>query len=590
MKMTFGRLAITLGSFGALAACSGHEATDPASTPVATVTLTAPVSAIRATRTLAVTAQALDKNGTPLDKHVFVWNSENTAVATVDQNGVVLGVSPGTVVIKASSVGVSGAFTLFVTRSPIPAVSVIMPGSALVGTAIAARAVVVDSTGTLFNATAKWQSSDPAVARVDSTGLVGTLAVGTSRISAIFDGVTASTDITVLPRPPIRFKSVAAHHLHSCGLSVEGTGYCWGSNAFSELGASRAPAVDRACSTESGPCALTPLALFGGPFLQTLAEGWYFHTCGDDSNGTNCWGNNRTGQIGDGTAAVDAFPTRAGPIRIVSSLKYAFIGTGGDATCGLRATQSVDCWGSNEFGQLGDSTANQICATSTFNNVPVQCSNRPRPVSSSVAFNKLSVGGIHACALTPDGAAYCWGSADYGALGAVATSLCGNVACNKTPKPVATDLRFTEIGAGFDFTCAISTDTHTYCWGENDQGQLGSGNLSTQENSPVEVKSTVTFVKLSVGAVSVCALDSAGNAFCWGNNERGQLGDGTMTRRSTPVQVGQNLRFTSLGVGTYHVCGMATDGYAYCWGNNAMGQLGIGSEVTTPTPTRVAGQ
>lgn len=586
--MTLRGLNLAVGTFAILAACSAHETAGPVTPSVWSVSLTAPVSTIQATSTLVIKAQALDRNGIPLDRRSFVWNSENTAVATVDQNGMVLGVSPGSAIITASSEGIGGAFTLVVTPAPFPALTVIITsGPVLVGTSIQARAVAVNpATGNLFDAPAKWQSSAPAVVRIDSTGLLGSLAVGTARIDATFGGVTASSEITVLPRPPIRFKSVFAHHFHTCGLSVEGTAYCWGSNASSDLGAGASPAVDRSCSTEIGPCSSTPLAVGGGHILSSMADGWYFHTCADDSNGTYCWGNNRTRQLGDGTSGL----IKALPNRVVSSLKYASVGTGGDVTCGLRATQSVDCWGSNEFGQLGDSTPAQTCPTSTFNDVPVQCSPTPRPVSASVAFSKLSVGGLHACALTPDGAAYCWGSADYGALGAVATSVCGKVACNKTPRPVATDLRFTDIGAGFGFTCAISTDSHTYCWGENDQGQLGIGSLSPQEISPVPVKSTSTFVKLSVGAVDVCALDSTGNAYCWGNNERGQVGDGSTTNRSTPVQIGQNLRFTSLGVGTYHVCGIATDGYAYCWGNNSMGQVGVGNEVTIMPPTRVSGQ
>ena len=199
--MTLRGLNFAVGTFAILAACSAHETDGPVTPSVWLVSLTAPVSTIKVKDTVVIRAQALDRKGIPLDTHSFVWKSENTAVATVDQNGVVLGVSAGSAVITASSEGIGGAFTVAVT--PLPVLTLVISTTPVfVGISIQARAVTVNpATKNLFNAPAKWRSSDPAVARIDSaTGLLETLAVGTARIDATYEGLTGSIEVTVVAR------------------------------------------------------------------------------------------------------------------------------------------------------------------------------------------------------------------------------------------------------------------------------------------------------------------------------------------------------------------------------------------------------
>jgi alpha-tubulin suppressor-like RCC1 family protein/uncharacterized protein YjdB len=574
---------VTAYCFAVLTACSGNEPTTPEPPAVANVRLSAPVSTIKATHTTTVQAEALDAAGNVLANRTFSWASDNASVATVDANGIVTGLSQGTANISAVTGGKIGIFPLIVTRAPLAAITVnITPGELAIGKSLQVQAIGTDSTGkTATDVLFKWESSDPAIARIDGSGLVTARAPGTARIDISAEGISASGSITVLP---IRFSIISAHDNFSCGLSIGGAAYCWGHEVLGSLGSPVEGCTGTSCSTS------TPIPVTGGHVFTSLSDGFASHTCAIAAGGAYCWGRGSAGQIGSGVQAVTPNPV---PVKVQSSSVYTSLSVGGDVTCGVTTMQTIDCWGSNARAQLGDPTVTERCPTHTSGGVPVLCSTSPRPVPSSVKFEKVSVGFFHVCALSQGGVAYCWGADLNGEQGSVVTSQCGNFRCNMTPTPVVTELRFSDISVGSGFTCAISTGGRAYCWGGNTGGQLGIGSSSfVREPSPVPVNSTLTFVRIFSGDVnSACALDSAGNAFCWGRNDAGQLGDGSTTSRASPVRLGPDgMRFTSLARPTFHSCGTATDGYAYCWGDNASGRLGIGRDGLALTPTRVAFQ
>jgi hypothetical protein len=144
---------------------------------------------------------------------------------------------------------------------------------------------------------------------------------------------------------------------------------------------------------------------------------------------------------------------------------------------------------------------------------------------------------------------------------------------------------FTSIDAGGSFTCALSDVGEAYCWGDNDSGQLGDG-TRIERHSPVRVSGEHSFSAITVGGVHACGL-SLGTAYCWGSNSRGQLGDGTLTDRLSPVPVATGLSFRAISAGSDHTCGLTHAGAAYCWGSNLNGQLGDGTsaeERLTPVP------
>jgi len=153
-------------------------------------------------------------------------------------------------------------------------------------------------------------------------------------------------------------------------------------------------------------------------------------------------------------------------------------------------------------------------------------------------------------------------------------------------------VRLMAVSAGYDHTCAIGVDSLAYCWGANDQGQVGHGD---HQNTvvPVRVASAIHFVSISAGGDGVsshsCALTASGNLWCWGQNGNGELGDGTVNSRTTPGLVPGGQMWADVAVGFGVTCGVTTSGKGYCWGFNGYGQLGIGSTTDAHQPTAVAG-
>ena len=150
------------------------------------------------------------------------------------------------------------------------------------------------------------------------------------------------------------------------------------------------------------------------------------------------------------------------------------------------------------------------------------------------------------------------------------------------PPPVA------SVSAGSIHTCGLTTPGDAYCWGFNDFGQLGDGS-TTGSLTPVLVSGGIRFSSISTRGGHTCRVTSVGDAYCWGENFRGQLGDGTRINRLTPVLVSGGLSFASVSAGWGNTCGVTTAGDAYCWGDNFYGQLGDGTTINRLTPVAVAG-
>jgi alpha-tubulin suppressor-like RCC1 family protein len=199
----------------------------------------------------------------------------------------------------------------------------------------------------------------------------------------------------------------------------------------------------------------------------------------------------------------------------------------------------------------------------------------------------VSAGEGFSCALRRDGAAFCWGSNDHGELGS------GARAEATSPVPVATALKFASVSTGSTFTCALTTDGKPYCWGNagaDDEARVVVPGDRIERRVPSPVPGNLTFASLSAGGGHACGVTTAGVAYCWGDNEHGQLGDGGTTTREAPVRVATDVRFRSISAGLLHTCGLARDGRAYCWGNNAWGAIGSGAAGSRqPVPVAVAG-
>jgi alpha-tubulin suppressor-like RCC1 family protein len=215
--------------------------------------------------------------------------------------------------------------------------------------------------------------------------------------------------------------------------------------------------------------------------------------------------------------------------------------------------------------------------------------------AAPLSFRQVSVGGFpggsdfHACGVTTDDRAYCWGLNTWGQLGIGSVyegpEDCGNP-CSTRPVAVVGGHRWKHVRAGDRFTCGVTTDNQAYCWGRNIEGQLGSP-TDVPQGSPIPVAGSRKFRQIRVGVAHACAITPANVAFCWGANWNGSLGDGTTTSRPTPVRVLGTQSWRELTADYNHTCGTTFDNRAYCWG--AGGKIGDGTTTQRLRPTGVAG-
>jgi alpha-tubulin suppressor-like RCC1 family protein len=151
------------------------------------------------------------------------------------------------------------------------------------------------------------------------------------------------------------------------------------------------------------------------------------------------------------------------------------------------------------------------------------------------------------------------------------------------------EFQFASVAVGFRHSCAVSSLGDAFCWGNNASGQLGDG-TETDRTVPTRVLTTKRFRSVTAGWTHTCGVSVAGELFCWGDNVAGQLGIGsTVPRAHAPLRVaGDSVSFTSVSTGFVHTCGISAVGLAYCWGANGAGQLGIGIAQIARVPTAVA--
>jgi alpha-tubulin suppressor-like RCC1 family protein len=166
----------------------------------------------------------------------------------------------------------------------------------------------------------------------------------------------------------------------------------------------------------------------------------------------------------------------------------------------------------------------------------------------------------------------------------------GSRATRPQPTKVAGGLTFTAITVGLDHSCGLVADGTVYCWGSDDFGEIGDGNQTDAFIQPTKAGGPASkYTKLFAGANRTCGISREGDAYCWGGNTSGQLGNGNDSLRVVPTKVVGGLQWESLSLGSGHTCGLTRTGQAYCWGLNSFGQLGDGTIVTKMVPTKVSG-
>ncbi len=391
-------------------------------------------------------------------------------------------------------------------------------------------------------------------------------------LTAVAVGAGSRDDTTAPPEAQPRHASAAAAAAgtlpfdqlsggqgpYTCAVTPDSKAYCWGQNVFGQLG-------DGTTTNR-----VKPVAVAGGHAFSQVSTGFY-HTCGvTPDHHAYCWGSNQFGALGDGTTT-DHFT----PVAVAGGHLFRQVDAGTVFTCGVSYPDNRGyCWGDNTRGQVGNgSTSSSLILT-------------PTAVVGGLTFKNVTAGDVHACGIgTTTNRAYCWGWNANGRLGDST-----NVTRPRPTRVAAGTRKFLQIDAGWAHTCAVTTTNKAFCWGYGQSGQLGIGKALGTSLWPRAVAGGLSFRRVTAGRDHTCGETPASRAYCWGNNGKGPLGDGTTTSRLSPVPVTGGLLFAQVSAGWSHTCGKTSANVAYCWGDNAQGELGDGTSQNYRTkPTAVAG-
>jgi alpha-tubulin suppressor-like RCC1 family protein len=252
-------------------------------------------------------------------------------------------------------------------------------------------------------------------------------------------------------------------------------------------------------------------------------------------------------------------------------LRILGLSAGRHHTCALTSGGSVKCWGNNERRQLGDgSEQNRL---------------NPVEVKGLSGVTALAGGYNHNCTLLSAGSVKCWGYNYFGQLGNGGS----NGQIHFEPVEVKGLSGVTAIAGGDQHSCALLSTGKVKCWGFNYYGQLGDGSHGQLPSEPVAVKGLSGVTAIAAGAMHTCALMNTGNVKCWGRNEDGQLGDGSIGNRYELVDVKGLSGVMALAAGGEYTCALLSTGSVKCWGHNGYGQLGDGSRADRQVPVEVKG-
>jgi len=263
----------------------------------------------------------------------------------------------------------------------------------------------------------------------------------------------------------IRFRSLSAGATHTCGIATSGTTYCWGGNWHGQLGIGTMDGEDRY------PCCRTSPGRVGGGFSFSSVQSGGIHTCGLIVSGeAYCWGNHKNfGQLGTGDADLRDRPA---PVPVFGGHRFVSLSVG-IPSCGVLLNGEAYCWGGGDVPELGIKSN-------------LEPFDRPVPISYDLAFEKISSSAFFACGIATGGHLYCWGHNRHGQIGNGSTE---NVSF---PQRISKELKFRLVAAGGNefsgHACGISTDGRALCWGDNRWGQLGNGSTA-QATRPTLVAS-----------------------------------------------------------------------------------------------------
>lgn len=359
----------------------------------------------------------------------------------------------------------------------------------------------------------------------------------------------------------------------SCAIS-DGKAYCWGSDASGQIG--------NGATTGNQLLPTRVDGVLTGKTVTDISIGLAY-VCAVADGKAYCWGDNQYGQLGDSTTTNRDAPVAVNDSGVLAGKTVTNIAAGHGHACAV-ADGLAYCWGGGGNGRLGR-------GSTSSSSVPVA-------VSTSGALNgktvvQVGLGSGHSCALTADGIVACWGAGVNGQMGNGTTTTNNTSPVAITVNAYLSGKTITWLGVGNGVSCVIASSL-PFCWGYGTNGQMGNGGTtdSTEATPPTMsgVLNGKSFVRIAVGAGRTCTFDTAGLAYCWG---AARNGDNTQSQRLTPVAVMTTspsqltgMTVNDISVGNSATCVTTTTRQAFCWGVNTVGQLG--DNTTTARSAAVA--
>ena len=366
-------------------------------------------------------------------------------------------------------------------------------------------------------------------------------------------------------------KSIVVTRSYTCAILDNNTLKCWGFGTRGWLGYGNTTTLNAPTNA---------VINLGVNRTAKAISAKSSHTCAIlDNNTVKCWGEGNNGQLGYGNANDTNAPSNTA-INLGSNRTAKAISAQENHTCAILDNNTVKCWGISNNGQLGygDTTQRNEPSSDAIN------------LGDGRTAKAIDTGLQHTCAILDNNTLKCWGNNNFGQLGY------GDTTRRNEPSSDAINLGDSRtvkaISAGEFHTCAILDNNTLKCWGLNNNGQLGydnTNNLNEPASAAVDLGDNRTAKAISMGWRYTCALLDNNTLKCWGNNDSGQLGYGDITQRTEPssdaINLGDGRIAKAISAGESHTCAILDNNTLKCWGSGANGRLGYGDTTQRTEPS-----
>ncbi len=366
--------------------------------------------------------------------------------------------------------------------------------------------------------------------------------------------LTTSMDKTIPSQvlTGLEWKELHSGEQFTCGLAMDDQVYCWGGNRRGKL------ANGEESSTDSPVNPIAPIVM-AGPFTG-LAVGTNHGCVLDQVGDAHCWGHNNQGRVGIGVAGETATP------QLVNT-DQTFVKTvsGEYSSCALTDTGDVYCWGRGNYNALGNGSLDHQLT--------------PAQVTAVSGATDLVMSSSNVCAVVPNDV-LCWGSGNYGVLGQ------GNRNDQVSPVSLGGPETLVQLTLGNQTACGVSANNTGYCWGYGPVLADMTDNTYYTTPTPLSMNHGPYKFLATSSTDHFCGIDPSDDAYCWGDNGDGELGDGMGgpgTYIDMPVAVTGGLKWKTIDLGNEVTCGITTGDAGYCWGEGNQHGLGTGSSIMVPT-------